>query len=77
MRVTTPPSCSIQGGGLDSTQYAKGRYAIREHPVISYADNKFTFKRYNFHQETQPTLRLFCPNVFLDVTCAEFFLTLW
>ena len=29
------------GGGLDGTQYAKGRYAVRKNPVISYADINF------------------------------------
>jgi len=32
---------SIQGGGLDGTQYAKGWYAVRKNPVILYANFKF------------------------------------
>jgi len=28
---------------LDGTQYAKGRYAVRKNPVISYADIYFYF----------------------------------
>ena len=42
-------------GVLDGTQYAKGRYAVRKNPVISYADIDFYFKRPNFHQETKQT----------------------
>ena len=30
---------------LDGTQYAKGRYAVRKNPVISYADINFYFKK--------------------------------
>ena len=29
---------------LDGTQYAKGRYAVRINPVISYADINFYFQ---------------------------------
>ena len=39
-------------GCLGGTQYAKGRYAVRKNPVISYADINF---RSSFHQETQET----------------------
>ena len=41
--------------GVDSTQYEKGQYAVRKHPVISYANIKFYFNS-SFHQETQQTL---------------------
>jgi len=30
---------------LDGKQYAKGRYAVRKNPVISYADIIFYFKK--------------------------------
>ena len=33
---------------LDGTQYAKGRYAVRKNPVVSYADNKFYSKKVQF-----------------------------
>jgi len=36
------------GGGLDGTQYAKGRYAVRRNFVISYADINFYFKKVQF-----------------------------
>ena len=36
------------GGCLDGTQYAKGRYAVRKNPVISYADINFYFKKVQF-----------------------------
>ena len=38
---------SIQGD-LDGTQFAKGRYAVRRYPVISYADISFYFKKVQF-----------------------------
>ena len=35
----------FRGGGVeDGTQYAKGRYAVRKNPVISYANNTFFLK---------------------------------
>ena len=46
---------SIQGGGLDGTQYAKGRYAVRRNSVISYADINFYLKKVHFHKKTQHT----------------------
>ena len=46
---------SIQRGVLDCTHYAKGRYAVRENPVLSFADIIFYFKRSNFHQKAKPT----------------------
>jgi len=35
-------------GGLDGTQYANGRYAVRKNPVISDADINFYFKKVQF-----------------------------
>jgi len=43
-RVTLLLVRSIQGF-LDGTQYAKGRYAVRKNPVISYADIIFYYKK--------------------------------
>ena len=49
MRVTPPFWYTVfRGGGLDGTQYAKGRYAVRKYPVISYADIDFYFKQVQF-----------------------------
>ena len=42
-------------GCLGGTQYAKGRYAVRKNPVKRTQTSIFTFKRSNFHQETQET----------------------
>jgi len=43
-RVTPPPFWyAVFRGGLGGTQYAKGRYAVRKNPVISYADINFYF----------------------------------
>jgi len=45
MRVNPPlwyALCS-GAGGLESMQYAQGRYAVRKNPVISYADIKCYF----------------------------------
>ena len=36
------------GGILDGTQYAKGRYAVRESLLISYADINSYFKKVQF-----------------------------
>ena len=33
---------------LDSTQYAKGRYAVLKNPAILYADNNFYFQKVQF-----------------------------
>jgi len=33
---------------LDGMQYAKGRYAVREHPIISYPDINFYCKNVDF-----------------------------
>ena len=54
--VTPPPLLvrSIQGG-LDGTQYAKGRYAVRRNSVISYADINFYIKKVQFSSKTQHT----------------------
>jgi len=49
MRVNPPPLVRSIQGIIDGTQYAKGRYAVRKNPVISYAD---TILLYKFHQET-------------------------
>ena len=41
----TPPFWyAVFKGLLDGTQYAKGQYAGRKNPVISYADINFYFK---------------------------------
>ena len=39
----TPFFGTQYSGGLNGTQYAKGRYALRKNPVISYTDSKFYF----------------------------------
>ena len=43
MRVTPPFWYAVFRGCLDGTQYAKGRYAVRNNFVISYADINFYF----------------------------------
>ena len=43
-----PFSSQYSGGGVDGTQYAKGRYAVCRNSVISYADNKFYFQKVEF-----------------------------
>jgi len=50
MRVTPPSPFGMLYSGffLDSTQYAKGRYAVLKNPVILYADNKFYFQKVQF-----------------------------
>ena len=57
MRVTPPPPFwyAVFRGCFGGTQYAKGRYAVRK--ILSYRTQTsiFTFKRSNFHQETQET----------------------
>ena len=40
----TPFWYAVFRGCLDGTQYAKGRYAVRKNPVISYAVIKFCFE---------------------------------
>jgi len=41
---TPPPTWyAVFRGGLDGTQYAKGWYAERRNPVMSYADIDFYF----------------------------------
>jgi len=45
---TPPPFCTKYSGVLDGTQYAKGRYAVRKNPVMSYADINFYFKKVQF-----------------------------
>ena len=45
----TPPIWyAVFKGLLDGTQYAKGQYAGRKNPVISYADINFYFKKVQF-----------------------------
>jgi len=41
----TPSFGTQYSGVLDGTQYAKGRYAVRQNPVMLYADIKFYFKK--------------------------------
>jgi len=48
MRVTPPFLVRTIQGGLRRTQYAKGRYAVRKNPVLSYADINFYFKKVQF-----------------------------
>jgi len=48
-----PPFGRQYSGFLDGLQYAKSRYAVHKHPVISYADINLTLKTSNFHQETK------------------------
>jgi len=45
-----PPTFCTQysGGGLDGTQYAKGRYAVRKNSDILYADINFYYKKVQF-----------------------------
>jgi len=47
--MTPPPFCTqYSGGGLDGTQYTKGRYAVRRNSVISYADINFYYEKVPF-----------------------------
>ena len=48
-RVTPPPLVRSIQFFVDGTQYAKGRYAVRKDPVISYADIILYLKMSNFH----------------------------
>ena len=64
-RVTPPwyavfRSVCVCGGGLDGTQYAKGRYAVRRHSVISYADINFYFQKVHLSSRntTQVTFKV-------------------
>ena len=57
----TPPLWyAVFKGGLDGTQYAKGRYAVRRNYVISDADIIFYFKKVQFSSRntTQVTYKV-------------------